>query len=72
MVILFTAAMGGMFVVGAASNIVRIYLANMIGERITSRLRQNTYESILDQELAFYDKSRTGELVSRLSSGRWH
>ena len=62
--------LGGLFVIGAISNVIRINMSNMIGERITARLRQNTYASVLDQEIAFFDQTRTGELINRLSSGR--
>lgn len=61
-------ALGALFAVGAAANAVRVDTSNMIGERITNRLRQGTYESLLAQDLAFFDAARTGELVNRLSA----
>ncbi|TMW62331.1 hypothetical protein Poli38472_009824 [Pythium oligandrum] len=61
-------ALAGLFVVGSIANVIRIDVTNMIGERITVRLRQATYESIMKQELGFFDSSRTGELVNRLSA----
>lgn len=62
------AGLGGLFVVGAISNVIRVNVSGMIGERITARLRQDTFSSILNQEIAFFDKTRTGELINRLSS----
>src|ERR1700694_456981 len=38
------------------------------GERGVTRLRKDLYRSILEQEVAFFDERRTGELTSRLSS----
>ncbi|KAF0694390.1 Aste57867_14730 [Aphanomyces stellatus] len=61
-------ALGGLFVVGAASNVVRVNMMNMIGERIANKLRQDTYASILTQDMTFFDKTKTGELLNRLSA----
>ncbi|ETM42686.1 hypothetical protein L914_11716 [Phytophthora nicotianae] len=60
--------LGGLFAAGSIANIIRVDTSNMIGERITNRLRQDTYASILKQELGFFDSSRTGELLNRLSA----
>lgn len=60
--------LGGLFFVGSIANFVRINTSNMIGERIGNRLRKQVFNSIMDQEIAFYDATRTGELVNRLSS----
>ncbi|KAK2119233.1 ATP-binding cassette sub- B member 10, mitochondrial [Saguinus oedipus] len=38
------------------------------GQRIVNRLRTSLFSSILRQEVAFFDKTRTGELINRLSS----
>ncbi|CAH0487278.1 unnamed protein product [Peronospora farinosa] len=62
------ALLGGLFTTGSIANIIRVNTTNMIGERIINRLRQDTYASILRQELSFFDSSRTGELLNRLSA----
>lgn len=38
------------------------------GQIITNRLRQATYNSIVRQEISFFDRNKTGELVNRLSN----
>lgn len=38
------------------------------GQRIVNRLRTSLFSSVLRQEVAFFDKTRTGELINRLSS----
>lgn len=38
------------------------------GQRIVNRLRTSLFSSVLKQEVAFFDKTRTGELINRLSS----
>ncbi|EPY81966.1 ATP-binding cassette sub-family B member 10, mitochondrial [Camelus ferus] len=37
-------------------------------QRIVNRLRASLFSSVLRQEVAFFDKTRTGELINRLSS----
>lgn len=38
------------------------------GQSIVNRLRTSLFSSLLKQEVAFFDKTRTGELINRLSS----
>ncbi|XP_036684667.1 ATP-binding cassette sub-family B member 10, mitochondrial [Balaenoptera musculus] len=61
-------ALGGVFLCGAAANTVRVYLMQTSGQRIVNRLRASLFSSVLRQEVAFFDKTRTGELINRLSS----
>ncbi|XP_003473533.1 ATP-binding cassette sub-family B member 10, mitochondrial isoform X2 [Cavia porcellus] len=56
------------FLCGAAANAVRVYLMQSSGQRIVNRLRTSLFSSVLRQEVAFFDKTRTGELINRLSS----
>ncbi|KAI2503529.1 hypothetical protein MHU86_10911 [Fragilaria crotonensis] len=53
---------------GAACAFVRSCIMMAAGERIVARLRNNLYSSLLSQDIAFFDGTKTGELVSRLSS----
>ncbi|HZR10353.1 MAG TPA: ABC transporter transmembrane domain-containing protein, partial [Myxococcales bacterium] len=43
-------------------------LISVAGERAVTRVREKLFASILDQEIAFFDQRRTGELTSRLSA----
>lgn len=61
-------ALSGVFLCGAAANAVRVYLMQTSGQRIVNGLRASLFSSILRQEVAFFDKTRTGELINRLSS----
>lgn len=56
------------FSVGAAANFGRVSLINMSSYRIVNRLRRRVYDSIVKQEIAFFDKTKTGELINRLST----
>src|SRR5689334_21549983 len=60
-----------LFVVGIISAIAgaaRFVLFTVAGERIVARLRQNAYTKLLEQEIAFFDEHKTGDLTSRLAS----
>ncbi|KAI7864103.1 P-loop containing nucleoside triphosphate hydrolase protein [Spinellus fusiger] len=63
----FFVALSAVFLVGAAANTGRVLLFRWTGERIIQRLRNDLYRSILRQDMAFFDRNRTGELISRLS-----
>ncbi len=58
----------GFVVVQALSIAIRYTLFTTAGERIVTRLRQQLFARLLDQEVAFFDERRTGELQSRLAS----
>ncbi|NXU45263.1 ABCBA protein, partial [Drymodes brunneopygia] len=62
------ALLSGIFLCGAAANATRVYLMQTAGQRIVKRLRATMFSSIVKQEMAFFDKTRTGELINRLSS----
>ncbi|RCI06870.1 ATP-binding cassette sub- B member 10, mitochondrial [Rhizopus stolonifer] len=64
----FVGALSMVFVLGAAANTGRVLLFRIAGERIIQRLRMDLYKTILKQDMAFFDKNRTGELISRLST----
>lgn len=44
------------------------YFFNSAGSQLVTSLRRRLFESILHQNIGFFDQSRTGELTSRLSS----
>ncbi|CAO3589974.1 unnamed protein product [Absidia cylindrospora] len=64
----FFGALTLVFTVGAAANMGRVMLFRLSGERIIQRLRNDLFKNILRQEMAFFDRNRTGELISRLST----
>ncbi|MGF1511501.1 MAG: ABC transporter ATP-binding protein [Myxococcota bacterium] len=57
-----------LFVVQAVAGSFRYYLFTTAGERIVTELRQKLLTRFLEQETSFFDRHRTGELLSRLSS----
>ncbi|GBN25621.1 ATP-binding cassette sub-family B member 10, mitochondrial, partial [Araneus ventricosus] len=56
------------FIVGALANFGRVYLINISSHQVTNTLRRKVYGSILCQEAAFFDQTKTGELINRISA----
>ncbi len=46
-------------------NYVQRFVLTIISERATFKLRQDMYNSLLEQSFSFYDKQRTGQLMAR-------
>ncbi|KAH9635881.1 hypothetical protein HF086_002441 [Spodoptera exigua] len=44
-----------------------IHLLSQVGERVAAQMKQDLFESILQQDIAFFDQERTGELMNRLT-----
>jgi ATP-binding cassette subfamily B protein len=62
------AAMIGVVVVYAAATWVRFYFMMSVGERVVTDLRRAVFDHVLALEPAFFEKERTGEVVSRLTN----
>jgi ATP-binding cassette subfamily B protein len=62
------AVMAMIFAVQAVAVALRYYLFSISGERIVTRLREQVYRSIIEQEIGFFDARKTGELTSRLTA----
>lgn len=58
----------GVVVIGGLANFGRVYLMNSSAQRIINSLRKQAHASLMQQEVAFFDRSRTGDLITRLSS----
>ncbi|KAI5750765.1 hypothetical protein M8J77_001089 [Diaphorina citri] len=58
----------GLYVAQSVFTCVYISLLSGLGERIAAKLRCQLFESILKQDIAFFDSTRTGELVDRLTT----
>jgi len=52
----------------AAASAARYYLVMTFGERVVADLRAAVFDHLTKLDAAFYDRSRSGELVSRLSA----
>ena len=52
----------------AASVAARVYLVTWIGERVVADLRKRVFDRVLKLEPAFFEVTRTGEVISRLTT----
>ncbi|XP_005102782.1 ATP-binding cassette sub-family B member 10, mitochondrial [Aplysia californica] len=58
----------GVFILGGLANFGRVYILQTSSQRMVKQLRENLFSRIIRQEMAFFDKTKTGELVNRLST----
>lgn len=56
------------FAVQGVATGLRAWVFTLVGERVVTRLRSDVYRHLMNQEIAFFDSRRTGELLNRLSS----
>lgn len=54
-------------VVGSVCTALRAWLFSSASETVVARLRKSLFSHLVNQEIAFFDVTRTGELLSRLS-----
>jgi ATP-binding cassette subfamily B (MDR/TAP) protein 8 len=47
---------------------VYISLLSIVGENLATRLRRGLFESLIKQDMAFFDARQTGEIVGRLTN----
>ena len=62
------AAVAGIALVGAISSYVEKYLTTSVSQWVTHDLRRTLYNHIQRLSLAEYDKTQTGDLISRVTS----
>ena len=61
----------GLFVVAmvlAVATAARYFCVSLLGERVVADLRRKLYAHLLTLDQAFYERTRVGELISRLGS----
>ena len=52
----------------AAGTATRFFFVSLLGERVVADLRTQLYAHLISLDAGFYDRTRSGELVSRLTS----
>jgi len=52
----------------AAAVAARVYLVNWMGERVVADIRKAVFSQVLKLEPAFFEATRTGEVISRLTT----
>lgn len=56
------------FLAQAVSGGLSIYLLNFIGQHVVARLRERLWDKFLKLPVPYYDATRTGEMVSRMTN----
>ncbi|XP_061197341.1 uncharacterized protein LOC133205527 [Saccostrea echinata] len=56
------------YVLYAIFAVIRAWLFTLAGQRLVARLRKHLFDHIIQQDIAFFDTNRTGELCNRLAS----
>lgn len=67
-VVWLAVAIGGLAIVDAAITISNRYLSSQIGEGLIFDLRTAVYDHVQKMPIAFFNRTRTGALVSRLNT----
>jgi ABC-type multidrug transport system fused ATPase/permease subunit len=58
----------GVFIIQSVTSSLRFYYFTLAGEKTVKRLRAKLFAQIISQEMTFFDFSKTGELLGRLSA----
>jgi len=61
-------------IIGSIATTIRAYLYSAASERVVAKLKKDLFSHLIGQEVAFFDVTRTGELLNRLSEDcqYWH
>ncbi len=62
---------GGLFAVAlllAFATAARFFFVSLLGERVAADLRARVYDRLMRLDMSFYERTRSGELISRLSA----
>jgi ATP-binding cassette subfamily B protein len=62
------ALMLGVVALMASATYLRFYMVSWLGERVTADLRRAVFEHLLTLPPGFYETTRTGEVISRLTN----
>src|SRR3954454_4538915 len=68
---LLTALVGGMIGISVATGalgVAQTYLSNIVGQRVMHDLRTRVYAHLQRMSLAFFTRTRTGEVQSRIAN----
>ena len=58
----------GVAVIWGAASAIRFYYVSWLGERVVADIRRAVYDHILSLSPAFFEVTRTGEVISRLTT----
>lgn len=57
-----------MAILMACGTFIRFYLVSWLGERVTADIRQAVFDNVIGLHPSFFEKNRSGEIMSRLTT----
>ena len=63
-----TAMLAGLFAVQGVAFFARSYLFGTIGQEVYADLRKHLFDAVLAKDITFFDRTRSGDLASRINS----
>ena len=67
-VIILSVTVAALFVLQAVLNLVQRWFSSRIGERLIFDMRTQVFDHVIQMPIAFFTRTQTGKLVSRLNS----
>ena len=64
----YVCLMFSVILVGAMAGGIRSWIFDYAGQRVLARLRHEVFNTIVEQDIKFFDSKRTGVLICRISS----
>jgi len=55
-------------IVSGVFSFIRGYSFNLLGEKVMLELRSELFEKFIEKDIEFFDRNKSGELMSRISS----
>ncbi|MDB6140422.1 MAG: putative transporter ATP-binding protein, partial [Verrucomicrobiaceae bacterium] len=68
----FAVSLGGVALLTWLLNWGKTFVIARLAERVTSRMRRNTYEHLQKLSLTYFNRKRTGDLISRIGTDTDH
>jgi ATP-binding cassette, subfamily B, bacterial len=61
-------ALGGAVLLLGGATFLRFYMVSWLGERVVADMRRKTFDRLVSLSPAFFESTRTGEVISRLTA----
>lgn len=65
---MISAGLFALFAIQSSLIVARSALLTIAGERLSAGIRRDLFKGILSQDIAWFDRARTGDVINRLSS----
>ena len=66
--LIWTSALGLLALTAAVATHLRMHLAMRLGEAVVHDLRQNIFDHLQHLSMSYFDKTKVGRIIARLTS----